>query len=402
MHALKAYSDLGGRMLAATGGFKTDSDGISGEKVVENLTETHRLSSDRLDSDLGWSFVAYGVSNLDQVGQSMASHGGVLATIAAVAGHENYDPHMQANNTPSLQGVTHSNANGLQFCVNNCYGGSPTIGDEIAPEFIALLQAIENNQNASTGDASIPDHLLYNNMQNINLLAGENRRSRAIMQLNFRFPQVFTGITMPKDSRFYQTDHSETPRQFALKMKQALMNPSAFSLESRTDGSPDDHGFYFSPFYNWELLFDQVLEVVTRRFESTSEWSSGAFQEYFYTLMQSALESGIAKKIASKKERPPKIMAVRACKENIDRGGVENTKYIWYHLAAFIRSGKVHEALSLLVGVFHSRALSVRKRMIHMPRAVETFKLMRLVNHQAFHDDLKALGIDQADFEPAF
>ena len=80
--------------------------------------------------------------------------------------------------------------------MNNCYGGSPTIGDHlIAPEFEAAIQAAENNQLSpkEARDPAIPMVVIYNNLQNLDKKHGEGPRSRTIMLLMINTPSLLEG-----------------------------------------------------------------------------------------------------------------------------------------------------------------------------------------------------------------
>jgi hypothetical protein len=93
--------------------------------------------------------------------------------------------------------------------------------------------------------------------------------------------------------------------------------------------------------------------------------------------LQALIDQGIVK---------PLMTAISACKENIDRGGMENTKYMYIRLPK-----NNNDKLSLLTGVMHSRALSARDRVILKKRMPQVLDFMRLTDPDEFRKDMKDL-----------
>ncbi|CUI16860.1 conserved hypothetical protein [Candidatus Protochlamydia naegleriophila] len=330
-----------------------------------------------------------------------------------------YDSHGTLANNPSLQGVTTvdwETADGreCQVDVHNCYGGSPTVGDhEIAPEFEAVILAAENNQLAPEEgrDPSIPMMINYNNLQNLDKVHGEGARSRTIMLLNQKYPLSFRGTTFAKDSDFYMMRTPEsvvwtTPREFGDKMLGQLLK----SFDPQETG----HGFYFHGSADrWQPIFEEVLSNATEHFEHFRESDpaayqamtprelQGAYQEYAYSMLNSVIEMEAIQTMSGRGIDRFKIMNVSACKENIDRGGMENTKYLYTRLP------ETDQRLPLLMGAMHSRALSARDRVILKSRMPQILSFMETTGAETFRNNQMNLfrelgyGIQTASFRPS-
>ena len=95
-------------------------------------------------------------------------------------------------------------------------------------------------------------------------------------------------------------------------------------------------------------------------------------------------------------------MAISACKENIDRGGMENTKYMYTRL-----SENYEQRLSLILGVMHSRALSSRDRVILQSRMPQILSFMKATEPEDFRAQLMEFyqemdyEVSSFDYQPA-
>lgn len=115
-----------------------------------------------------------------------------------------------------------------------------------------------------------------------------------------------------------------------------------------------------------------------------------AYQEYMYSMIQAYLEMHIAKDIAEKNEiKDVRLMAIRACKENIDRGGAENAKY----LHTRIRGDNNND--DAVVGAMEARAISVKGRTVLTDRLPPVLSFIEHVKPEEFEKDMLKLYREQ-------
>lgn len=394
---LAAYKSLGAQCLPVE--YETQNTGSDVRHILEqSLTKARR----ELLTDHGIpGKILYAITHPLQTLGSMASLGGTSQTIAEAFGRGVYDSHGLLSNNPSLQGTTTLTVNGGQLRVNNCYGGSPTRGDpHISPEFRAVCQAAENNQLAATPNAAVPMVVYYTNFQNIHNKGGEGERSATIMRQNFEFPLSFRGMTLAKDSPFYlmRGDKSsltfEAP-EFAKEFFEVLMQDENFTLEGRK--GQKGTGIYFpGNKEDWRPIISQILikaETYFGRFGASSGEDAyrmrGAFQEYVYSMIQAYTEAALGKEVQQRTGiESPLVMAIRACKENIDRGGAENMKYLFTRLS---ETYDPKERIELVAGVMHSRALSARDRIILEDRLPQVLSFIEHISPVDFQLSMKDL-----------
>lgn len=359
------------------------------------------------DNDRLISKIAYAAMHFWQVMGTLASEGGMARHIPALFGVDQYDSHGTLSNNPSIQGTSTWKGPEIEGRVNNCYGGSPTIGDhQIAPEFMALLQAVENNLSApeKRRRQKVPSKVIFNSLQNIDKVHGEGPRSRTIMLLNEAYPLSFTGVILAKDAPLYLMKSSEdiiweNSRQFGTVFKEKLMQGV---------NAPDEtgHGFYFfgSP-QKWEALFDKIINRVNGQFSENHHGLSlqkkrnlqAAYQDYVYSLLIAAIECQQIHTLNLSGIENPLITEITACKENIDRGGMENTKYMYLRLPLVDEEDKhlsAAEQLEYLVGIMNSRSISARNRAILRDRMPQILAFIEVVSPESFNQTLTDLLAD--------
>ncbi len=390
--------------------YKMDDPAVFDNKLLaEKLRESQNtVVSNHYHNDGLFGRINYALMHFWQTMGAMASEGGVARYIPFIFGVDQYDSHGTLSNNPSHQGVTEWRGEGCSGKVNNCYGGSPTIGDHrIAPEFQALLQAAENNlmSEEHSRRKSIPLKVVYTSLQNLDKKHGEGPRSKTIMHLNEAFPLSFTGIILAKDSPLYHMKKSKDSIwtdevQFGRALKQKLML-------GVSDPKQSGHGFYFSGSMNWESLFDAIMEEVNKEFKGKLAISSdekemfqNAYQDYVYSLIGAALERHLLGELNKMGVNDPTITTITACKENIDRGGMENMKYLYLRLKK-VAEDKAEltkeEILEHLVGFMNVRSLSSRDRAILKGRMEQVLPFIEMFSPENFDDTLsrvfKKMGI---------
>lgn len=404
--SMEAYRDLGNNIITNTlpdCPLETNLP-LTGEVIAEALDLSHRKMEKIHYTAKGWkALLNYSVIHPYQSLGSLASEGGMHRQIPASMGLGEYDSHGNNSNNPSLQGVTTITfENGGEAKVNNCYGGTPTIGDHfIAPEFEAILQAAENNQLAKeiSRDHEIPQMVNYNNLQNLHKEHGEGPRSRTIMLLNKKYPLSFRGATFSKDSSLYLMKKPEhvvwngKPGDFGMIMLNQLQN--SFNPLQK------NHGFYFYGCLDqWQPIFQNVILSANAHFENFLEKIQptlskhlapqalqGAYQEYVYSLLKTVIELDSISTLNSRGISNPTTMVITACKENIDRGGIENTKYLYLRL----QNMNQRERLNLILGAMHSRALSCRDRIILRARIPQILNFMKTTSPEEFNNQQASL-----------
>ncbi len=410
--SMSAYREVGVSIMNEMSLSTLDNHYLDGATLAKHLDNSHKKMSKLLHTDYGiLGKLTYGLTHPFQLLGAMASEGGFLRAIASTLGRGIYDPHGKLGNNPSLQGTStvHLKNNRVATFLN-CYGGSPTIGDNtISPEFQAVIQAAENNQTlpSEAQDPNIPTMVIYNNLQNLDKEYGERPRSQTIMLLNRKYPLSFRGTTFSKDSALYMMTNDSVSWRDAKQFEEVMrcqVNKS-FVLNER------EHGFYFhGPHHKWDQIFDQVFKNATENFTKLVKEDpslepkelQGAYQEYVYSLLNSVIEIETAYTLINREIHSPVIMTINACKENIDRGGMENTKYLYNELE------KNHSSnpLPLIMGAMHSRALSARDRMILKKRMPQILSYMRLISPETFQKNrkqvLSSLGydIEKTSYQP--
>lgn len=392
VQAMDAYQKVGEdiQKIMNEAGIATSEDIDFGKRIADLLEKSHeKMAESYYTNESKVDNLHYTIYNTTQALGALDSEGGVARQLVFGG---SYDPHGQYANNPSLQGTTTFETDIGEVKVLNCYGGSPTIGDyELSPEFEALLQAAENNQFRDEPDELIPTDVNYNNLQNLDKSHGENERSHTIMLANHKYPLSFHGMTLSKDSPFYKGEEVkwESPEQFGNAMKEQLMK--AF------DPNAKNHGFYFpGGKEKWEPIFNQVIEETTKHFENVlstenaykPEELQGAYQEHVYAMLIAINELVVAKNL---QERGIKaiILQITACKENIDRGGAENAKYLYLRLD----DGEENKE-NLIVGAMHSRALSARNRLILSHRMDNIVAFMKMTEPSQFREGLEKIAAD--------
>jgi len=449
VQALPAYKELGETVLTKVAGetINAQVDKTAGEKRREILETSHSQTTKENYTDHGLpAKILYGFTHIRQSFGSLASEGGVLREIAFAFGLDRYDSHGELRNNPSIQGITQAtirnedgNGNEIEINakINNCYGGSPTIGDRkettLAPEFHAICQAAENKRFAQVKDKelggiyhAIPDFIYYNNLQNIENKHGEGERSFSIMEANSLYPLSFTGMTLAKDSDFYFSKGEyanakwEGAENFGSQVLEIFQNEKCYQYGNRTIGESGNgiflpggskvwvgedkdqpSGLIKDIVYRANVRFGEISEKMEQPIskEDTAKLR-GAYQEYVYSMIQAHTEMKLAKDIALVTgNKNPVIMAIRACKENIDRGGAENAKYLHTRLDPSVDQ-KTQDAL--VVGALESRALSARDRTILDHRLPQVLSFIELVSPDAFEKDMMTLYQNEGENKITF
>ncbi|HRD55241.1 MAG TPA: hypothetical protein PLC42_02480, partial [Parachlamydiaceae bacterium] len=170
VQVIDEYKEFGKKVLGHVDQAAIQAEGLTaGEQQRKIMEEAHNQTKQQIYTDHGLAEkILYAFTHPAQALGSLNSEGGWHREIASAFGTSTYDPHGKFNNNPSLQGTTSATfANNQKASINNCYGGSPTIGDRyqttISPEFEAVCQAVENQRFTKQKDPNIPDRIYYTN-----------------------------------------------------------------------------------------------------------------------------------------------------------------------------------------------------------------------------------------------
>lgn len=398
LHAYQAF----GKAIAPPSNQAT----VDGPGMREALDKSHETTTKELfKSNNLPQLILYGATHIKHMIGALASDvGAPQHIIAETIGMGEYDPHGSLRNNPSLQGSTEAVIGNTPVKINNCYGGSPTVGTEISPEFEAMCQAAENNQFAKIKDPNIPNVVYYTNFQNIENAHGEGARSFAIMEMNQRYPLSFVGMTLSKDSDFYlmKGKYKEptwtSAESFGTEFLELLQNDKCYQYGSRV-GTSDGGGIYLPGGKEaWNEPLKVIINQANKHFEAVGKQliadgkgidpakMRGAYQEYVYSMIQAYQEMKVASDAAKTNGgKPVLIIAIRACKENIDRGGAENAKYIYTRMPL---DTPANEHIALTAGTLESRALASKNRTILDKRLPQVLDFIELGDRAVFHDDM--------------
>lgn len=358
--------------------------------------------------------LVYIATHWKQAMGALSSQGGVASEIAKMFGTENYDPAMLGN-VPSLQGTTTMKIlGGNEVQVHNIYGGNPTIGGEISPEYHALGQAMLNNAKRSgrafalAPDPMIPEAVVYTDLQN-NLEEAE--RGFAMKKLADLYPGRFITTTLSKDSDFYhmkgsyENGGSMTAQKFGEQFLGILSDDSCYEVKNRS-GSKKDAGIYL-PFGKefWvdergEGRLKEIIESVNVLFagkrqpmlaEGMREFRY-AYQEAVYNLIGLTVEMEVAKKVSPNGN----IWTQYVCKEGIDRGAIHS------FIIAYLRGSLNNDQL---MGLLNSRAFSSRDRVIIEGRLKVLVAFLKHVDRDEMVNLINAMasvkGVSSVKFEAA-
>ncbi len=404
------YQDIGSHIFES---FSQDDKNLLREALLSESTS--RLREDlvgmiRKSLSIGIQQIPQDEHLVDKVEYAIMHPRQAVASYASEMGDSNpiqreilgpYDPH-SLHNSPSLQGTTTYSIDHAPVRINNVYGGSPTIDNHVAPEFLAVLQAAENNQSADPkGQISgVPSIVIYTNLQNISSKGGEGMRSRSIMRLNELYPLSFFGITLAKDTHFHTPGPKEikglqwsSPAQFGKEMLTQLNDDSSFKLVREKKDHKNTKGFYFpgKP-EDWKPVFEKAIEAANQEFKEYQQNCAGekalelrtAYQEYFYAFLQIYQELKAVESLSHLGRRDLLAMSIRVCKENYDRGGMENGKFFYTRVdqkeRLVLNKSDEFNFIKLFFGVIQSRPAMERKRGVLPKRTPPVLNFIKHVN----------------------
>lgn len=392
-----------------------------GNEVVNRFHQANKEGRETLELADGGTIahISYGLRHPEQVRGVVASWRGLKGKIGSI-GHT-YDPHLLSNNS-SLQGTTHitvtKNNNVTSGEIKNIYGPSPTVGDKVAPEFLALCQGGENNltwalkQKNKTPDSQLPTKIVFINLQKWDKSAGEGGRSVALMGLNNKFPNVCKVITLSKDSKLYREKSKSNIESFVWSG-----NPKIFGREMLNELEKElEQGVNKSRVKNPSCCFPASFDrnILKKAIEQANESFKGhgfqrgaaayklrgAYQEYVYQLIQRQSEIEAVKELNGLGIKEGDVVVKASCKEHADRGGMNGMAL------AYLRSNgkEEEEEVNQIVGAGLYRALVAKDRMVQGERITHPLAMMEYISPQTFQQNVASMNDDSVEigqFEPA-
>lgn len=228
---------------------------------------------------------------------------------------------------------------------------TPTIGNEVRPEALALLETIVEGE--------IRPRLrgwIYVNLQHRQKWQ-EMFRSKNIMQLNEKFSEQFFGCTLDVNSNFYR-HHTVTTHEELIQ----------WLLDDQVIESDGLSATYLPiPRQEWPQWRAQALSKLR---ELPLEVGSTALKEMALLVMYRQFQEYVFKRLPQGSE----VITTVACKECIDRGGKMNAEILWS--SPYIN---LAEKNRMVAAIFFGRALFARNRMVQPHRSDAFLELLERV-----------------------
>ena len=372
------------------------------QEISENLTFCELLKASR------HSAYIHGLMKNDRNLQYALRHGKYLfgALLSMSFGRwfswiKKYDPRGDLENNPgAFFEQTFVTASHTQCSARTVYTPSPTIGETVAPEMRAALQAMENRalqSNESLKKEYLPYiFLVYTNLQNLQS-PHERKRSLALMQLQRQYPLSCFVSTVSQDSPFYKDGvggrNEKKIAQNIAKNTSALDNAYKEALVQEIVND-DNFVFSYEPIharshYSFPIrtmgekmlyvkcfidIVEEAYSLVATKHTDNNWYAKAAFRELVF-LGIIAFQQALSIQRIQQTHSSFSVLFTNACKENIDRGGKTNAELFW------ALGNRTKDSLKQVLAAIHSRALLTRARLIH-PHRIEAMYALTLLLSQ--------------------
>ena len=315
-----------------------------------------------------------------------------------------YDPRRDENAGGRLYAETLQNGTAGTTVLQAIYTPTPTIGDTVAPEALAFLQALENRHVMDPEKLrrepsyAQQTHWTFASLQSLDSRF-EGRRARAIMDLNRQYPLSFTGITIAQDSPFYldgahgsseekieesMVEHGKTPLDESYKnlMKQQLV--AGVGYEFPPGFSPEKYQKAFGAII--EEAYTAVTQSTTSPVPTREDGESDDVFERRKRLWQWRQKAAFRELVNLGVMRYWQLHTMPAqgqglvslcCKECIDRGGKAMAELLWA-----LGDGRPDTLKQVLYAV-QGRPLIARSRTILSARLAPFVALAEFVSQDA-------------------
>jgi hypothetical protein len=203
--------------------------------------------------------------------------------------------------------------------VRTITSASPAFGKQVVPEFLALLQALENHHFYDVSHNSYPyTKIAYTNLQS---KKGEIEgvQTQAIMALNAKYPFSFSGITVSQEGI---KDERELTEDLVGRIYRKIIADDSFSLRNTP-------GYYFSP--QERKLWSEAIKMIASKCYSCFSARIGSQVVAAY---EELLNLGIIRyhEMRTLKNTGPtrsKMLTMRICQAGVDRAGKVNGAMLW-------------------------------------------------------------------------
>ncbi len=367
-----------------------------------------------------------------------------------IPGLGKYDPRMDEENYPGSISEEKISRNGKTSILRTIFAASPTVGDEVAPEAKALLQALHNRgemlEEVLKKDPYPYTHWTYTSFQNLEKY-NEGARAHAIMNLNDEFRGTFTGLTLSLDSPFFLDgvhgkDEEEITRQKIEHGEKGLTDKYADEMYNQI--LTDKRYRFPMPPGGWKRDLHDIIQDAKKTVSGIGAGKVSAFPLHEEERVQKAAEKAIPriraqlnkmphvfKKIASvlrnRLPRPStplspdeqkrienweKKAAFRelvvlglirywqlksapapgvglttcACKESVDRGAQINSALLWA-----LGDGS-RTSLAAAFNLVQGKALADRNRLVLLARLAPAHALWKHVPQKKAHEFLMGIN----------
>jgi hypothetical protein len=261
------------------------------------------------------------------------------------------------------------NPSGTQRKIRTVVLCAPTLGYEVAPEFKAALQALENNQLSGSDNPFLI--WAYTNLQNISFTP-EHPSTIALMTLPTQYPLSFQAITLPQN--LPELSCSTFSLDDVNHHLSLLFERHTSSLENR--GIQEDSGYYFPnrflvQFQNKikEIAQDAYQTIEQNRAHHTTSELKISWTLLFHLGLTRLHETESFTRAALRTHRKA-LSTIRStiCASCVDRGGAMN--------ASYLKALDPQEELKILsTGTYFGRAILSHRR---SPTKVSVDKLSSL------------------------
>jgi hypothetical protein len=227
-------------------------------------------------------------------------------------------------------------------------GPTPTVGDRIAPEALAAIEALGSRSSLCFQHTM----WIYVNLQNLRGMS-ERRRSQALFDASRQAPLTFRLASVSVDAPFYfgrdrrLTTLHEHKRHLLIELKKGLTpSPSSWYAFSLLDEEYEE----------WWHCVEDVVEKAMFLSEMTDH-QIAVFHELVVLGLVRAWQGFCCRKATGN------VISTVACKECVDRGGSVNAAFTW------ALSEKDDEQRARAVeAVLWGRPLLARHRLIEVTR----------------------------------
>jgi len=248
---------------------------------------------------------------------------------------------------------------------------APVHNNQIVPEFLAALQALENHQFIPS--CPLPCAWIYSNLQTFTF--PQKQSSLLLMKLKTQFPLSFFPITVPQDKTLKGITFSPKDRN---KQIAHLFHPKNFTLKLR--GLPHDQEYFLPNEYKDHPQLQQLAHatfdlIKKHRAHHSAILLKRAFHELFHLSLIRFHEQSSLNLLAKKtNNRALHVLRSTACTFSVDRGAKMNA-FSYY-------ASRKKPKPSPLIGSFFGRPLLTFRRLPQQKRVHQLTPLLRVVPHK--------------------